>query len=580
MFDYSVRALHMSEAEAVLRIRAARLVREFPEALGMVARGELNLTALRLLSPVLKREHAELLSMARRKSKFEVQELIAKYFPKPDVESSIRRLPQPVSEQRLTSEAAQLECTLRPANAEHQPVESSTRDSVVVLEQGSQPSASNNREAIAHAAASRGAEASTSECVRPSAVASAFTLSLRSDAPLKESGRVSAAGWPHVRARVSAANVPIPLSEGRYKIQFTAGKEFCDKLEQAEQLLRNQVSRGDWEVVFGRALELLIAERKKQMFGVTNRSRSNRSGLPTGARPATARAASSNVTSVMPADVSAEANATQVGELLAKLEHASATRANATPVRMVDVSSAPANTGLVKAEHASADHASAATANASVSAVRVNSAPANAEFANATSAIPLDANSAPPANAEFANATSAIPSDANSAPPANAEFTNATSAIPSDANSAPPANAEFTNATSAIPPDANSAPANATLADTTPADATSTRRMESNTPSRSRYVPRELRRQVYARDEGRCCFISHHGERCPSRALLEFHHIVPYALGGDMTLENIQLRCRAHNVLEAERDYGRDHLKQQIQRSRSQRQRQQVPQTR
>jgi hypothetical protein len=43
MFVYCVEALHMSEAEAGLRIRAARLARDYPVVLGMVERGELHL---------------------------------------------------------------------------------------------------------------------------------------------------------------------------------------------------------------------------------------------------------------------------------------------------------------------------------------------------------------------------------------------------------------------------------------------------------------------------------------------------------------------------------------------------------
>jgi hypothetical protein len=43
----------MSESEAGLRIRVSRLGQEFPEALQMLARGELHMTALRRLAPVL-----------------------------------------------------------------------------------------------------------------------------------------------------------------------------------------------------------------------------------------------------------------------------------------------------------------------------------------------------------------------------------------------------------------------------------------------------------------------------------------------------------------------------------------------
>ena len=53
MFEYAVHGLHMSESEAGLRITVSRLVRQFPQALEMLARGEIHLTALRLLAPRL-----------------------------------------------------------------------------------------------------------------------------------------------------------------------------------------------------------------------------------------------------------------------------------------------------------------------------------------------------------------------------------------------------------------------------------------------------------------------------------------------------------------------------------------------
>ena len=38
---------------------------------------------------------------------------------------------------------------------------------------------------------------------------------------------------------------------------------------------------------------------------------------------------------------------------------------------------------------------------------------------------------------------------------------------------------------------------------------------------------------------------------------MEYHHIRPYAPDGEMSVENISLRCRAHNVYEAEGIFGR-----------------------
>jgi hypothetical protein len=45
MHEYCVSALHMSDAEAYFRIRAARLSREFPQVLEMLAKGEIHLSA-------------------------------------------------------------------------------------------------------------------------------------------------------------------------------------------------------------------------------------------------------------------------------------------------------------------------------------------------------------------------------------------------------------------------------------------------------------------------------------------------------------------------------------------------------
>ena len=73
----------------------------------------------------------------------------------------------------------------------------------------------------------------------------------------------------------------------------------------------------------------------------------------------------------------------------------------------------------------------------------------------------------------------------------------------------------------------------------------------------SRNIPAEVRRGAVARDEGRCAFVAPNGRRCGERRFLEFHHVIPYGAGGKPSIENIQLRCRAHNGYEARRFYGR-----------------------
>ena len=72
----------------------------------------------------------------------------------------------------------------------------------------------------------------------------------------------------------------------------------------------------------------------------------------------------------------------------------------------------------------------------------------------------------------------------------------------------------------------------------------------------SRNIPAAVRRAVAARDRGCCAFVAASGRRCNARRFVEFHHLAPHGVGGKPTVDNIQLRCRAHNRYEAELFYG------------------------
>ena len=74
----------------------------------------------------------------------------------------------------------------------------------------------------------------------------------------------------------------------------------------------------------------------------------------------------------------------------------------------------------------------------------------------------------------------------------------------------------------------------------------------------SRHVAAQGKRAVWIRDGGRCAFVGESGHRCRVRALLEYHHAFPFAVGGQATTANIQLRCRAHNGYEADLFFGAD----------------------
>jgi 5-methylcytosine-specific restriction endonuclease McrA len=82
-------------------------------------------------------------------------------------------------------------------------------------------------------------------------------------------------------------------------------------------------------------------------------------------------------------------------------------------------------------------------------------------------------------------------------------------------------------------------------------------RASRGTKPQSRTIPAAVERAVWERDGGRCAFIGRTGRRCSETSRLEFHHRHPHGHGGEATVENIALFCRAHNDYEAELVYGR-----------------------
>src|SRR5258706_3388325 len=83
---YCVRELQMSEDAASKRIHAARAARDVPQIFEAVADGRLHLASVVLLAPHLTLENAEaLLSSAARKTKREVEQLIASRFPRAEL---------------------------------------------------------------------------------------------------------------------------------------------------------------------------------------------------------------------------------------------------------------------------------------------------------------------------------------------------------------------------------------------------------------------------------------------------------------------------------------------------------------
>ena len=90
LFTYCTERLGYSEDGAIKRVRVTRLVRRFPQVIDDLASGTIHLTGLFQLSRHLTEDNAEqLLVEARGKSKRQIEELLARWFPRPDVPPTI-----------------------------------------------------------------------------------------------------------------------------------------------------------------------------------------------------------------------------------------------------------------------------------------------------------------------------------------------------------------------------------------------------------------------------------------------------------------------------------------------------------
>jgi hypothetical protein len=227
MFAYCTHVLHLSEAEAYLRILAARASREHPVLLAMLADGRLHLTAIAKLAPHLTRENRDgILERATHRSKRQIEQLIAEIAPRPDVPVVVRKLPErrtlPTPDHLLViqsrGEGPMLE--LGPDSTL-----GLGPDGVAAPEPGVlwDEAANSHDEAHAHA-----------------------------HAVARDASAVPASP----RASASPVSPPVlqPLSPGRYKVQFTASAEFHRKLERLRALMGARVQDGDLAAVIEQAV--------------------------------------------------------------------------------------------------------------------------------------------------------------------------------------------------------------------------------------------------------------------------------------------------------------------------------------
>jgi hypothetical protein len=245
MWAYCTERLHLSGAEAYLRIAAARVSRDHPVVLEMLADGRLHLTAVALLAPHLTCENREsLLRRATHKSKREIEELVAEIQPRPDVPTRIRKLPDRQPPMKWSSAAAA--SALVGGTESH-----ATSDAP--LPGTPLPIASSSAEPAV------GADGS-SVVLRPDEVVS--------------SGLDGAAPTPRSVAKGTPREPAIePLSPARYKVQFTASADLREKLERLRALMRSSVPDGDLAAIIEAAVTEKLARLEGGRFGRTKAPR-------------------------------------------------------------------------------------------------------------------------------------------------------------------------------------------------------------------------------------------------------------------------------------------------------------------
>jgi hypothetical protein len=225
LFSYCTRALHLSEHAAYNRMEAARASARFPAVLDGLEDGTLTLATIRLLAPVLTPDnHDRLLHAARHKSKRDVELLVAAERPQPDAPTLVRRIPTHSPREDPGPNRAELVARASSVDPQLEPqLERSVGSSII------QP---------------------------------------------------AAAAGPRPDPAPRQATV-VPLSAGRYKIQFTASRELHDKLRRVQALLRHSIPTGDPARIFERALDLLLSAVEKRKTGSTDQPTPARRTSPT-----------------------------------------------------------------------------------------------------------------------------------------------------------------------------------------------------------------------------------------------------------------------------------------------------------
>ena len=277
MYAYCTEVLHMSESTASRRIRTARAARQFPVILPMIAEGKLHLSAVSLLATHLRPQNvASLLAEATHRSKAEVELILARRFPRPDVPESVRPLSEPNTASSPTAQVvANIAAQLSPVTVVPT-ISNETAKSVEPLCAGDETRAVHQVVSQVVAAAAAAAAKRGSEAVPDSMLASI------ADAVAQTIVNAAASVAPNAALPGEAHAKVTPRSAGRYAWQLTADQEMQELFEEAQQLIGHAGPR-DLQAVLKRALEVLVATLRKAKYAATSQPREapvNANGRP------------------------------------------------------------------------------------------------------------------------------------------------------------------------------------------------------------------------------------------------------------------------------------------------------------
>ena len=256
LFHYCTHVLRLSNSEAFHRITAARIARKFPLVFSLIEQRELHLTALCLLRDYLTPENQhELLAEVCHKTRWQIEELLARRFPRPDVESRVRKLPAP---RRLSVPTAGIDPNTPTLPPENRVSELSEKRALLNRREHAQPEhAQPGRTDLEHHAQAK------------------HYSQKQHAAPNHQAQTQQCAQLQHRQPKQRETQPALiqPLSEARYRIQLNASAALKDKLDRLRALTSHSNPSGDIAKIIEQALDVALEKVERERFAKTKRPR-------------------------------------------------------------------------------------------------------------------------------------------------------------------------------------------------------------------------------------------------------------------------------------------------------------------